>query len=315
MNIQDMRDKKREMGYTYEMIARMAGVSIATVKKIFSGDVKSPRYETLRRLERAFAQEPPGRGLGGAYEVRELPFIYDVDDDSYTTEDYDTFPEYASVEIINGKIYPRYPSEPKSESRFRQMTFDELVRDPRNGSYTCEDYACFPDDIRVEIVRGRIYALATPTLVHQQIVGELFAVIRAFIRANGGSCVAGVSPVDVELMPDSLTSVQPDIYVACDKRILQESKIQGAPDLIIEVLSPSTAAYDRTVKLDDYRDAGVRELWFVDYDGGRVLVNDFENERSVIYGIRDTVPVSIFDGALKIDFAEIDDYIKSITEA
>ena len=78
MNIQDMRDKKREMGYTYEMIARMAGVSIATVKKIFGGEVSNPRFETLQKLESVFLQEPPRGIRNGSISVRELPFKYDA---------------------------------------------------------------------------------------------------------------------------------------------------------------------------------------------------------------------------------------------
>lgn len=314
MTIQEMKEKKREMGYTYEMIARMAGVSIATVKKIFGGEVSNPRFETLQKLESVFLQEPPRGIRNGSISVRELPFKYDAKDDSYTTEDYETFPEYASIEIVNGRIYPKYPSETESESRFRKMTFDELVRDPKNGSYTCEDYENFPDDIRVEIVRGRIYAMAAPTLIHQQVMGEIYNQIRNYIRRKGGDCVPGIAPTDVNLLPDSLTNVQPDVYVVCNKDILKRKKIEGAPDLVVEVLSPSTAAYDRTVKMDDYRDAGVRELWFVDYDKGRVMVNHFEQETTGIYGIRDKVPVGIFQGDLEIDFAEIDDYIKSIVD-
>ena len=302
-----MKDKKRELGYSYEMIARLAGVSIATVKKIFSGEVKNPRYETLQRLEEAFVRKPE-------FNVREIPFRYDPEDTSYTYEDYETFPEYASVEQISGKIYPRYPSDKKSDSRFKRMTFDELVRSPRNGSYTFEDYENFPDDIRVEIVRGRIYAMATPTTTHQLIAGEIHYQIMVFIRQKGGGCVPFISPIDVKLLPDSLTAVEPDVIIICDRDKITKKKIEGAPEFVVEVLSPSTAAYDRTVKLDDYRDAGVRELWFVDPEKERILIYDFDHDMTKIYGFQDKVPVGIFDGALEIDFTEIADHLEQIQE-
>lgn len=316
MNVQEMKARKKELGYSYAMIARKAGVSIATVKKIFGGEVESPRYETLRKLEAALT-EPWSK------EVHEVDFKYDPNDTGYTYEDYETFPEYACVEIINGRIYPKYPSESVTDHRLHSMTFQQLANDPRNGSYTYEDYLSFPDDIRVEIIRGKIYAMAAPTFVHQQVVMEVYMQIRRYIDKKGGDCISGVAPLDFKMFEDSLTTVQPDVYIICDRSIVDNQKIQGAPDFIAEIISPSTAAYDKTVKVDEYRDAGVKEYWIVDYNAGKIMVHNFTSETEMkggcvsymisIYGMRDQVPVGIYNGDLKIDFAAIDDYIKSIT--
>ncbi|MBQ0079906.1 MAG: helix-turn-helix domain-containing protein, partial [Eubacterium sp.] len=206
MNIEQMKARKQELGYSYEMIARMAGVSIATVKKIFGGEVQSPRYDTLQKLESVFSQPLPSK-------VREVEFKYDVSDHSYTAEDYNTFPEYAAIEIVNGKIYPKYPSDKPKESRYKSMTFHQLASDTKNGSYTYEDYEGFPGDLRVEIVRGYIYALAAANTAHQLICGDLHVQIYGYIKANGGQCVVGQAPYDVCLFEDGLTTVQPDVYV------------------------------------------------------------------------------------------------------
>ncbi|MBQ0078486.1 MAG: Uma2 family endonuclease, partial [Eubacterium sp.] len=142
-------------------------------------------------------------------------------------------------------------------------------------------------------------------------------------KANGGQCVVGQAPYDVCLFEDGLTTVQPDVYVVCDRSKFDKKKLNGAPDLVIEVLSPSTAAYDKTVKLDDYRMAGVKEMWLVDYENGRIMVHQFaggegwsegttEPDLVKIYGMNDKVPVGIYDSALEIDFAQIDAYVKSV---
>lgn len=311
MNIQEMKRRKQELGYSYARIARLAGVSIATVKKIFGGEVESPRYETLQKIEAALRAEPQ------VPMVNEIAFKYDPDDCGYTAEDYETFPEYASVEMIRGKIYPRYPSENPKVGNLHRMTFDELVRSPQNGSYTYSDYLNFPDELRVEIVRGRIYAMAAPAIEHQVVASEAFLQIRQAIRSRKGKCMPFISPIDVRLRDDELTTVQPDVIVVCDKNKIDPKRIIGAPDFVLEVLSPSTAAYDKTVKLEDYREAGVKELWIVDCEKGKVFAHWFGDSAesgsgyvTAIYSTGDVVPMRLYDGEISVDFGEISEIVE-----
>lgn len=311
MNVQEMKRRKQELGYSYARIARLAGVSIATVKKIFGGEVENPRYETLQKIEAALCADPQVPMLN------EIAFKYDSGDDGYTMEDYETFPEYASVEMIRGKIYPRYPSENPKEGNLHRMTFDELVRSPRNGSYTYSDYLKFPDELRVEIVRGRIYAMAAPTVSHQVVTSEVCMQISQAIRSRKGKCMPFISPIDVQLWEDGLTVVQPDVIVVCDKSKIDPKQIIGAPDFVLEVLSPSTAAYDKTVKLEDYREAGVKELWIVDYEKGKVFVHWFGDSAETgagyvtrIYSTKDVVPMQLFDGEISVDFGAVSEIVE-----
>ena len=184
-----------------------------------------------------------------------------------------------------------------------------------NGNYSIEDYEKFPEDFRVEMIDGFIYDMSGATIIHQIISSELHGRLYNYIRSRGGKCITGQAGTDFKLSKsDNRTVVQPDVYVICDHSILTRKRAEGAPTLAIEVLSPSTRKKDMTVKLNKYQETGVKEYWLVDYDKERILVYKFEDDEQLftIYGIRDNVPVGIFDDDLKIDFAEIDDYIRSI---
>ncbi|MFO1424349.1 MAG: Uma2 family endonuclease [Candidatus Competibacteraceae bacterium] len=133
--------------------------------------------------------------------------------------------------------------------------------------FTYADYRAWPDDERWELIDGEAYAMAAPGLAHQTAVGELFVQISVFLR--GKPCRPFVAPFDVRLprgneADDAVTTVlQPDISVICDPAKLDERGCRGAPDWVIEVLSPSTAAKDQIQKLAAYEQAGVREVWLV----------------------------------------------------
>lgn len=133
--------------------------------------------------------------------------------------------------------------------------------------FTYADYCRWPDDERWELIDGQAYAMAAPGLAHQTVVGELFRQIANYLV--GKPCRTFVAPFDVRLPrrnerdEDTTTVVQPDITVVCDPAKLDERGCRGAPDWVIEVLSPSTAAKDQIQKLAAYEQAGVREVWLV----------------------------------------------------
>ena len=133
--------------------------------------------------------------------------------------------------------------------------------------FTYADYRDWPDDERWELIEGEAYAMAAPGLAHQTAVGELFRQIANHLV--GKPCRPFVAPFDVRLPrgqeadDDVTTVVQPDIAVICDPAKLDERGCRGAPDWVIEVLSPSTAAKDQIQKLAAYERAGVAEVWLV----------------------------------------------------
>ena len=144
--------------------------------------------------------------------------------------------------------------------------------------HTYADYLSWPDDARYELIDGIAYAISpAPTRRHQEVVGEMYRQIANAL--NGSNCQPYLAPFDVRLPrakeanqineansegdADIDTVVQPDISVICDRSKLDDRGCCGAPDWIIEVLSPGTAGHDQIVKRSLYERVGVREFWLV----------------------------------------------------
>lgn len=176
----------------------------------------------------------------------------------------------------------------------------------KQGEFTVDDYYAIPEDVRVELIDGVIYYMGAPTTKHQSLVTEILYILMEHVKKNKGCCKVFCAPVDVQLDCDEKTMVQPDVLVVCDENKINKGGIFGAPDLVVEVLSPSTRKKDMSVKLVKYMGAGVREYWIVDPDAKRVIVYDWEQEEILnIYGFGDKVPVGIFGGKCEVEFSDM----------
>lgn len=170
---------------------------------------------------------------------------------------------------------------------------------PKEQIYTSKDYWNLPEDQRAELIDGQLYAMALPYRIHQELVGELYAVIHHYIKSKDGSCKVYPAPFAVNLTANDKTWVEPDISVICDKGKLSDRGCEGAPDWIIEVVSPSTERIDCGIKLFKYRSAGVREYWTVNPRLRTVSVYDFEyGEKNGQYSFDDEIPVCIYEDLL-----------------
>ena len=176
---------------------------------------------------------------------------------------------------------------------------------PQEHIYTTEDIYALPDGQRAELIDGHIYYMAPPTRKHQLISGELFTIINNYIKSKGGSCEPYIAPFAVFLNEDDKNYVEPDISVICDKSKLTDRGCSGAPDWIIEIVSPGSRRMDYYTKLFKYRTAGVRVYWIVDPEKSRITVYDLEHEDMQEYSFSDTVKVNIYPD-LSIDFSHLD---------
>ena len=152
--------------------------------------------------------------------------------------------------------------------------------------------------------------MGAPTANHQLIAGVIYTEFFNYIKKNKGTCIPFIAPTDVQLDCDNRTMVQPDVFVVCDRDKLNQKRLFGAPDYVLEVLSPSTRNKDMLIKCAKYQNAGVREYWMVDPMKKRVFVYTFEDETDMtMYTFQDKIPVNIYNGDLVIDFAEVEEYI------
>jgi len=190
-----------------------------------------------------------------------------------------------------------------------------LPKEDTNRRFTYADYKEWDLKAgeRYELIRGEAFAMAGPNTRHQAIAGEIYGQFYVYLR--GKPCQAFFAPFDVRLFYEEEkdenddTVVQPDIMVVCDKSKMGPEGIRGAPDLIIEILSPSNTAIEMAEKRCLYQDAGVCEYWVVDPKNNKVAVYNFQSGEvfTKIYKATDTVPVGIFpDFGIALDqvFAE-----------
>lgn len=176
---------------------------------------------------------------------------------------------------------------------------------PQPEITTLEQYEALPENIRAEVYDGQIYYMASPSQIHQSILLELSTLINAYIKSKKGECKVFPAPFDVKLSDRPLTIVQPDIMIICDKDKLDGKRCNGAPDFIIEIISPGNPADDYIRKLYYYKNFGVREYWIVDPRRKTVTVNYFEgNMLNIQYSFDSTIKVNIYDDLL-ISFSDI----------
>jgi Uma2 family endonuclease len=152
----------------------------------------------------------------------------------------------------------------------------------KEGTFTYADYLQWPDEQRWELIHGIAYNMSpAPGTAHQRVVGEVFR--RIADLTDNGPCETFIAPFDVRLSAGAPgetaeadeaveTVVQPDISVFCDPEKTDERGAKGAPDLVVEVLSPATAHKDQTEKLRLYEETGVREFWIVNAEAAYVMV-------------------------------------------
>lgn len=176
---------------------------------------------------------------------------------------------------------------------------------PQPELITLKQYEALPAENRAEVFDGVLYDMASPSQIHQMLSLELTNIIYNYIKTGKGSCHLLTAPFDVKLSDKPLTIVQPDIMVICDKDKLDGKRCNGAPDFIIEIVSPGNPSDDYIRKLYYYKNYGVREYWIVDAKRKTVTVNYFEgNIVSVPYPFDSIIKVNIYD-TLYINFSEI----------
>lgn len=175
---------------------------------------------------------------------------------------------------------------------------------PKEQLYTIDDIYNLPEGTRAELIDGQIYYMAPPSRQHQRIISKLNQSIANYIDSNKGPCEVYPAPFAVFLNADNTNYVEPDISVICSPDKLTNKGCKGAPDWIIEVVSPGSRRMDYLTKLFKYRSAGVREYWIVDPEKNMILVYNFESEDTGDYTFSDTIKAGIYND-LYIGFSDM----------
>lgn len=297
MTIDEMRATRERLHYTYEMLSEKSGVPLATIQKVFSGTTKRPHFKTMEALEAALKRADKSRYevytdiLGNeVVQVRESGLAYDLYGTGAleTTDMTDAFGGKFEISEEGLPIHPRYK-----------------IPIRKQGDYTTDDLDKIPDEIRVELIDGVIYDLASPTSIHQVIAATVHTIMSNYAIEHGLHCMPYIAPLDVEFDNRKKDRLQPDLLVMCEKarKEGEPEPDHDAPDFVMEVMSPSSRRMDMLIKLNRYLRAGVKEYWIVDPEKKTVMVYDFvNNDLAHFYSFDDEIPVAISGGDLTIDF-------------
>ncbi|MCL1823052.1 MAG: Uma2 family endonuclease [Oscillospiraceae bacterium] len=186
---------------------------------------------------------------------------------------------------------------------------EALKQQSAQPHYTYKDYASWElkEGERFELLDGVPYAISAPSPVHQGISGELHRQFANFL--HGKPCKVFHAPFDVRLnakgdKDDNV--VQPDLLVICDKTKIDDKGCNGAPDLVVEIVSPSSSKHDRFIKFQKYQNAGVREYWIVDIEANGIEVALLKDEKYTVlkYLEEDVIFSSVLEG-FQINVKEI----------
>lgn len=171
--------------------------------------------------------------------------------------------------------------------------------------YTSEDYWNLPEGQRAELIDGQLYDMAPPNRMHQELVRELTVILSNHIKSNNGNCKVYPAPFAVNLDADDKKWIEPDISVICDRNKLSDRGCEGAPDFIIEVVSPGSRKMDYSTKNALYSDAGVREYWIVDPAKERTTVYRYEEDVApMVIPFNHVIQVGIYSD-LRITISEL----------
>ena len=173
----------------------------------------------------------------------------------------------------------------------------------KDDHYTIEDIYALPEGKRAELIDGQIYDMAPPSPLHQELVQQLSRTIGNYIEKKGGSCKVYPAPFAVFLNEDDTTYVEPDISVVCDKSKISHRGCEGAPDFVIEIVSPSSRKMDYALKNTLYTNSDVREYWIVDPAIKRTTVYRYDDDVAPIIIPFDDYVKDVIYGDLKICIA------------
>ena len=185
---------------------------------------------------------------------------------------------------------------------------------PSKKKYTAKEFFEFTKDKeeRYELINGEIYMMAAPNVSHQRLLREISAILTNYLK--GKPCESFFAPLDVVLFEKekknesdkSQNVFQPDVFVVCDPNKISDKRINGAPDLIIEIVSPSSETHDYLRKFKVYMQYGVKEYWIVNPIKKEITVyfNAEDEEDYKSYTFDDKIKVSIFDD-FEIDFKQL----------
>lgn len=289
MTVEEIRKRKKRLKLTTQQLAILAELPLGTVSKILTGETKNPSYLTIEKLEATIEKEEMLARVE-AYQKAMHQYFLEHPEDEGNQKKFEEI--YRKVNRLNDAPIPY--AVPKDEEPV--MYGSLALRDQR---MTINELSKMGESRDLQLIDGQLIVSEMAGVSHQRMVKRLGRAISDFVEKKQGTCEVFDVGVNVYLDEDEYTLVIPDLAVVCNPSQITERGVVGAPDWVIEVVSPSTRQNDYHKKLHKYMDAGVREYWIVDMDRRMVSVCiNGEPMQVTIYSFEDEIPVHIYGGDL-----------------
>lgn len=295
MTVEEIRKRKKRLKLTTQQLAILAELPLGTVSKILTGETKNPSYLTIEKLEATIEKEEMLARVE-AYQKAMHQYFLEHPEDEGNQKKFEEI--YRKVNRLNDAPIPY--AVPKDEEPV--MYGSLALQDQR---MTINELSRMGESRDLQLINGQLVVSEMAGVSHQRMVKRLGRAISDFVEKKQGICEVFDVGVNVYLDEDEYTLVIPDLAVVCNPSQITERGVDGAPDWVIEVVSPSTRQNDYHKKLHKYMDAGVREYWIVDMDRRMVSVCiNGEPMQVTIYSFDDEIPVHIYGGDLSISICK-----------
>ena len=295
MTVEEIRKRKKRLKLTTQQLAILAELPLGTVSKILTGETKNPSYLTIEKLEATIEKEEMLARVE-AYQKAMHQYFLEHPEDEGNQKKFEEI--YRKVNRLNDAPIPY--AVPKDEEPV--MYGSLALQDQR---MTINELSKMGESRDLQLINGQLVVSEMAGVSHQRMVKRLGRAISDFVEKKQGICEVFDVGVNVYLDEDEYTLVIPDLAVVCNPSQITERGVDGAPDWVIEVVSPSTRQNDYHKKLHKYMDAGVREYWIVDMDRRMVSVCiNGEPMQVTIYSFDDEIPVHIYGGDLCISICK-----------
>ena len=309
MNVEKLKQLKKDAGYTNKMIADDSGVPLGTVQKIFSGETKAPRYKTLKAIEAVLI---PASGIISDYVTNDI-----MTRGSGTAGAKEGMVSADDVRMkgsgtagVNEGAVSSAASAAVSADVSKSDVSKTNVTDAEGSAYKTTSAKIrktemSSDDVQNVNIKGT-ESLIGNKLLHKLIADDIIFVVRKYIEDNNLSGFVNGSHVGVKLESGDGGIIAPDVSYISSKEMLTRQGITGTPELIVEIMDGETRSNEIGSKPDMYRDCGVKEYWMIDIDAKNIMVYDFVREAfPSMYGFSGKVPVRTLGEDCLVNFAQV----------
>lgn len=329
MNIEKLRQLKKDAGYTNKMISEESGVPLGTVQKIFSGETQTPRFKTLKAIENILVSASGYEAeLQMAAAKMQMGFVQEqkATGNENMKELKMSIREKGGRDVVADSVLKdeHNVDVEKGLDTNSDVSSDDDVDTERDEEKISSDSSNEQDEKDTSYTIAELNSVKHNNVLHELMAGDIIFQIRQFLKEKGiVAYFTGKSiKVEMSLVTDDQTANTqepfvcfPDVSMTLDKNSVDKDRICGTPDLIVEIMDSETRSKQLASRPDSFKNAGVKEYWMIDIDAKNIMAYAFEEQAlPTMYGFSGRVPVRTAGAECEVNFAQLYGYVGFLFE-